>query len=37
MISCGENANVYKVLVGEPEGGRPLGNSTCRWDDILKY
>jgi hypothetical protein len=24
MISCGGNANVYKVLVGKPEGGDNL-------------
>jgi hypothetical protein len=34
VVSCGENANVYKILVGKPEGGRPLGSATCRWDDI---
>jgi hypothetical protein len=24
---------VYKVLVGKPEGKRPLGRPRCRWED----
>jgi hypothetical protein len=32
-VACtGENTNVYWVLVGKPEGKRPLGRSTPRWD-----
>ena len=27
---------VYKVLVGKPEGKRPLGRSRHRWEDNLK-
>jgi 3-oxoacyl-ACP reductase-like protein len=23
---------VYRVLVGKPEGNRPLGRSRCRWE-----
>jgi cell wall assembly regulator SMI1 len=25
--------NVYKILVGKPEGKRPLGRPRCRWED----
>jgi hypothetical protein len=25
--------NVYKILVGKPEGKRPLGRLKCRWED----
>jgi hypothetical protein len=28
----GEERKVYKVLVGKPEGKRPLGRSRCRWE-----
>ena len=27
---------VYRVLVGKPEGKRPLGRPRCRWDDNIK-
>jgi hypothetical protein len=30
----GEEKKVYKVLVGKPEGKRPLGRQRCRWNDI---
>jgi hypothetical protein len=26
----------YRILVGKPEGNRPLGRSTCRWVDNIK-
>jgi hypothetical protein len=26
--------NVYNILVGKPEGKRPLGRCSCRWKDI---
>jgi hypothetical protein len=29
----GEEIKVYKVLVGKPEGKRPLGRPRCRWED----
>jgi hypothetical protein len=32
----GEERGVYRVLVGRPEGKRPLGRSRYRWDDIIK-
>jgi hypothetical protein len=30
----GEKRNVYSLLVGKPEGRRPLGR--CRWVDNIK-
>jgi hypothetical protein len=27
---------VYRVLVGKPEGKRPLGRPRCRWEDKIK-
>jgi hypothetical protein len=27
---------VYRLLVGEPEGKRPLGRPRCRWVDNIK-
>jgi hypothetical protein len=27
---------VYRVLVGKPEGKRPLGRLGCRWKDNIK-
>jgi hypothetical protein len=27
---------VYRVLVGKPEGKRPLGRPTRRWEDNIK-
>jgi hypothetical protein len=32
----GEGSGVYKVLVGSPEGKRPLGRPRGRWDDNIK-
>jgi hypothetical protein len=29
----GEERKVYKVLVGKPEGKRPLGRPRHRWED----
>jgi hypothetical protein len=26
--------NVYKILVGKPEGMRPLGRHRHRWEDL---
>jgi hypothetical protein len=31
-----EVRGVYKVLVGRPEGKRPLGRPRCRWEDNIK-
>jgi hypothetical protein len=32
----GEKGNVYRLLVGKPEGKRTLGRQICRWIDIIK-
>jgi hypothetical protein len=31
-----EKINVYRLLVGKPEGKRPLGRRRCRWVDNIK-
>jgi hypothetical protein len=31
VARMGEKRNVYKLLVGKPEGKRPLGRPRCRW------
>jgi len=31
-----EGRSVYRVLVGRPEGKRPLGTPMCRWEDNSK-
>jgi hypothetical protein len=30
----GEKRNGYSILVGKPEGKRPLGRPRCRWEHI---
>jgi hypothetical protein len=32
----GERRGVYRVLVGKPEGKRPLGRPRHRWKDNIK-
>jgi hypothetical protein len=32
----GENRNAYRILVGNPEGKRPLGSPRCRLVDNIK-
>ena len=32
----GERIGVYRVLVGKPEGKRPLGRTRRRWKDNIK-
>jgi hypothetical protein len=32
----GEKRNAYKILVGNPEGKRPLGRPRRRWVDNIK-
>jgi hypothetical protein len=27
---------IYRVLVGKPEGKRPLGRASRKWEDIIK-
>jgi 3-oxoacyl-ACP reductase-like protein len=31
-----EKRDVYRVLVGKPEGRRPLGRPRRRWEDNIK-
>jgi hypothetical protein len=31
-----EKRNAYWILVGKPEGKRPLGRPRCRWVDNVK-
>jgi hypothetical protein len=31
-----EGRDVYRVLVGRPEGKRPLGRPRRRWEDNIK-
>jgi hypothetical protein len=32
----GEKRNAYRILVGKPEGKKPLGRSRRRWVDKIK-
>ena len=32
----GESRVVYRVLLGKPEGKRPLGRHRSRWEDNIK-
>jgi len=32
----GEMRGVYRVLVGKPEGKKPLGRFRLRWEDNIK-
>jgi hypothetical protein len=32
----GEMRNAYTILVGKPEGKRPLGRPRCRWEDDIR-
>jgi hypothetical protein len=36
VAPMGEKRNVYKLLVGKPEGKRPLGRPSSRWVDNIK-
>ncbi|KAJ4440626.1 hypothetical protein ANN_08773 [Periplaneta americana] len=36
VARMGESRNAYRVLVGRPEGKRPLGRSRRRWEDNIK-
>ena len=35
VARMGEKRGVYRVLVGKPEGKRPLGRPRCRWKDNI--
>jgi len=32
----GERRVIYRVLVGKPEGKRPLGKPNCTWAENIK-
>jgi hypothetical protein len=32
----GKKRNVYRILMGKPEGKRPLGKLRCKWVDNIK-
>jgi hypothetical protein len=36
MYTFGERRDAYKILVGKPEGRRPLGRPRRRWDNNIK-
>jgi hypothetical protein len=36
-VACmGEKRGAYRILVGRPEGRRPLGRPRHRWEDNIK-
>jgi hypothetical protein len=35
-ITNGENKNAYRILVGKPQGKRPLGRPKRKWEDNIK-
>ena len=36
VVRMGEGRGVYRVLVGKPEGKRPLGRPRRRWEDNIR-
>jgi hypothetical protein len=32
----GEKKNAYRILVGKPEGKRPLGRPKHKWEDNIR-
>ena len=36
VARMGKDRGVQRVLVGKPEGKRPLGRPTCTWEDNIK-
>jgi hypothetical protein len=36
IAQMGEGRGVCRVLVGKPEGKRPLGRPKCLWEDNIK-
>jgi transposase len=36
LVFLGEKWNAYRILVGKPEGKRPLRRPRCRWVDNVK-
>jgi hypothetical protein len=37
VAHMGDKKNAYRVLVGKPEGKRPLGRPRRRWEDNIKW
>jgi hypothetical protein len=36
VARMGEMRGAYNILVGRPEGRRPLGRPRCRWEDNIR-
>jgi hypothetical protein len=36
VARMGEMRKAYRLLVGKPEGKRPLGRPRCRWMDNIR-
>jgi hypothetical protein len=36
VARMGEKRNAYRILMGKPEGNRPLGRTRCRWVNNIK-
>jgi hypothetical protein len=36
VAHMGEKRGAYRILVGRPEGRRPLGRPRRRWEDNIK-
>jgi len=36
VVCTGKGRGVYRVLMGKPEGRRPLGRPRRRWEDNIK-
>jgi hypothetical protein len=36
VARIGESRGIYRVLVGKPEGKRPLGRPRHRWEENIK-
>jgi hypothetical protein len=36
VARMGEVRGAYIILIGRPEGRRPLGRTRCRWEDNIK-
>jgi hypothetical protein len=36
VARMGEESKVYRVLLGKPEGRRPLERPRCRWEDGIR-
>jgi hypothetical protein len=36
VARTGEKRNAYRLIVGKPEGKRPIGRPRCRWVDNIR-